>query len=135
MAHAVNVQVFENGHGPYSNTVTSGAHTLNADEPADMGGLDSGPNPYDFVAIGLGACTSMTLRMYADRKGWDVGKIHVTVTHHKDADTKRDVFTRTIAFSSASLTEDSLTRLLEIADKCPVHKTLSESALITTTLA
>ena len=135
MSHAIRVEVFETGKGLYSNTVTDGRHTLAADEPAELGGQDTGPNPYEYVASGLGACTSITLRMYADRKGWDVGHIHVVVTHHKDETTKGDVFTRKITFSSTALTEESLTRLLEIADKCPVHKTLSHGAEIHTSLA
>ena len=133
--HKVSILIKETGEGTFTNTVTSGKHTLLADEPTDMGGDDTGPNPYDFVAIGLGACTSMTLRMYANHKGWDVGHIQVGVTHHKDAETKQDVFTRSICLSSTSLDEASLNRLLEIANKCPVHKTLSQTSTIISKLA
>jgi len=133
--HKVSILIKETGEGTFTNTVTSGKHTLLADEPTDMGGDDTGPNPYDFVAIGLGACTSMTLRMYANHKGWDVGHIQVNVTHHKDTETKQDVFTRSICLSSTSLDEASLNRLLEIANKCPVHKTLSQTSTIISKLA
>lgn len=139
------ITVSETGIGKFQNAVSAGAHFLLADEPRSFGGTDSGPSPYDFLSIGLGACTNMTLRMYADRKGWDIGKLAVTVDHHKvhakDCETcsederatvgKIDRFHRIISLKK-DLPAEMQTKLLEIADKCPVHKTLhSKSAIIT----
>ena len=77
------VRVTETGQGKFQNTVTSGRHHLIADEPTGVGGLDTGPTPYDYVSVGLGACTSMTLRMYADHKKLPVTRISVDVKHGK----------------------------------------------------
>ncbi|UXX85198.1 bifunctional alpha/beta hydrolase/OsmC family protein [Roseovarius pelagicus] len=116
-------------------------HTL-ADEPAAYGGTDKGMSPYGFLAAGLGACTSMTIRMYARRKGWPLDNIRVEVCHDKvhaqDAatgqDAKADMFKRTV-FLNGDLSDDQRARLLEIADKCPVHRTLEASSRIETVLA
>ncbi len=116
-------------------------HHMVADEPAAYGGDNKGMSPYGFIAAGLGACTSMTLRMYANRKGLELDKISVDVTHDKvhaqDADTHSDArvdrFVRTITLVG-DLTEQERAKLLEIADKCPVHRTLEGSALIETAL-
>ncbi|SLN63523.1 Alpha/beta hydrolase family protein [Roseovarius albus] len=116
-------------------------HTL-ADEPVAYGGSDQGMTPYGFLSGGLGACTSMTIRMYARRKGWPLEHISVDVNHNKvhaqDADsrneTQADKFTRVIHLKGA-LTEDQRAKLLEIADKCPVHRTLERSSLVETKLA
>ncbi len=123
------VTVTETGEGLYTQAVSAGAHRLVADEPADLGGLDKGPAPYDFLLAALGACTSMTLRMYANQKKWDLQKVTVRLTHHKetDAEGKRtDIITRDIGVTGA-LDETQRARLLEIANKCPVHRTLVEN--------
>lgn len=121
--------------------VMSGPHHTLADEPAAYGGTDRGMTPYGFLAAGLGACTSMTVRMYARRKGWPLSHISVDVSHSKshaeDAQSgseKLDVFLREITLLG-DLDEDQRTRLLEIADKCPVHRTLEKSAKVETRLA
>ena len=114
-------------------------HHALADEPLSYGGTDQGMSPYGFLAAALGACTSMTLRMYARRKGWPVEHISVDVTHDKvhaqDAETATDVridrFHRLIRLEGP-LDEAQRDRLLEIADKCPVHKTLEKGAAVTT---
>ncbi|WP_170468608.1 bifunctional alpha/beta hydrolase/OsmC family protein [Ruegeria arenilitoris] len=116
-------------------------HHAVADEPASYGGTDRGMSPYGFVSSGLGACTSMTIRMYARRKRWPLKGITVDVCHNKvhaqDAglagEGKVDQFRRKIRLEGA-LTSDQRARLLEIADKCPVHRTLEGSAQITTEL-
>ncbi|MBO9444662.1 bifunctional alpha/beta hydrolase/OsmC family protein [Ruegeria sp. R14_0] len=116
-------------------------HHAVADEPASYGGTDRGMSPYGFVSSGLGACTSMTIRMYARRKRWPLKGITVDVCHNKvhaqDAglagEGKVDQFRRKIRLEGA-LTADQRARLLEIADKCPVHRTLEASAKITTEL-
>lgn len=118
-------------------------HTL-ADEPVTYGGTDKGMTPYQFLSAGLAACTSMTIRMYARRKGWPLEKIHVDVTHDKvhaqDCETcqstvgKVDVFSRKIHLTGP-LDDEQKQRLLEIADKCPVHRTLENEIAIRTALA
>lgn len=122
------VLVAENGLGRYQQSVTAGEHRLIADEPASMGGGDAGPAPFDFVMAGLGACTSMTLRMYAERKGLPLEKVEVALRHHKlDSETgSRDCIERKITLTGA-LTVEQRQRLLEIANKCPVHRALSQS--------
>lgn len=134
--------VRETGNGKFQQQVLSGAHRMLADEPMSYGGLDSGPSPYDFVSIGLAACTSMTLRMYADRKGWDIGQISVTVDHAKihaedcadcgeGKEGRIDRFERRISVNG-DLDAAEREKLLEIADKCPVHRTLESGAAVVT---
>ena len=129
------VLVAENGLGRYQQSVMVGEHRLIADEPASMGGSDAGPAPFDFVMAGLGACTSMTLRMYAERKGLPLEKVEVELHHHKrDTETgSRDCIERKITLIGA-LTVEQRQRLLEIANKCPVHRALSQSFQLDCTL-
>jgi uncharacterized OsmC-like protein/alpha-beta hydrolase superfamily lysophospholipase len=122
--------------------VQSGPHHLLADEPAAYGGTNKGLTPYGFLSAGLGACTSMTIRMYARRKGWPLASVSVDVTHNKvhgqDAGTetksKIDSFVRTITLQG-DLDDSQRARLLEIADRCPVHQSLERSNHIETKLA
>ncbi len=118
-------------------------HTL-ADEPSTYGGTNKGMTPYQFLSAGLAACTSMTIRMYARRKGWPLEKIHVDVTHNKvhaqDCETchategKVDIFTREIHLSGP-LDDTQKQQLLGIADKCPVHRTFENDISVITVLA
>ena len=124
--------VAENGRGRYQQDVVIGPHRLVADEPASVGGNDAGPNPYDLLKAALGACTSMTLRMYAERKGLPLQRISVAVGHGKVDG--QDVFTRDITLTGA-LDGAMRARMLEIANRCPVHKTLSGNARIDSRLA
>jgi putative redox protein len=104
-----------------------------ADEPASAGGTEQGPTPYDLLAAALAACTGMTLRMYADRKGWPLGEVTVRVAHDRvhaedcaTCETEEghvDRLTRRIALSGP-LTDEQRTRLLQIADRCPVHRSI-----------
>ncbi|MEL7482527.1 MAG: OsmC family protein, partial [Pseudomonadota bacterium] len=137
------VRVEETRAGKYEARVSVGPHSFLSDEPAAVGGRNAGPSPYDLLAAGLGACTVMTLRMYADRKGWPVERVTTTVTHAKDyADDcdhcedgrKVDVFERTIKIDG-DLDADQHARMIEIADKCPVHRTLEGTAHIRTHVA
>ncbi|PCJ95720.1 MAG: osmotically inducible protein C [Hyphomicrobiales bacterium] len=139
------VLVAETGEGKYQNYVRSGKHRFLADEPTEMGGLDSGPSPYDFLGAALGACTSMTLRMYINFKKLDIGAISVTVLHNKvhaqdcedctdeqkSKSGKIDRFERRIAIEG-DIAPDMHDKLLKIADKCPVHKTMQGSSAIVT---
>ncbi len=116
-------------------------HHVLADEPEAYGGTNLGMSPYGFLAAGLGACTSMTIRMYARRKNWPLESIVVDVSHDKvhaqdaanGATGKVDAFRREIRLTGA-LDAGQRQRLLEIADKCPVHKTLTNASVVTTTL-
>ncbi len=118
--------------------VQSGPHHALADEPVKFGGTNKGFTPYGFVSAGLGACTSMTIRMYARRKGWPLTSVSVDITHAKehaadaaDPGAKVDHFDRTIRLEG-DLSDTQRAKLLEIADKCPVHRTLERSSTVTT---
>jgi putative redox protein len=132
------VTVLESGNGPYAQFVTVGRHVMGADEPEHFGGRDTGPSPYEYVLAGLGACTAMTLRMYADRHAWPLQTIAVDVRHEKIAVAgnvrKVDRFQRAIRLTG-NLTEEQRARLLEIADKCPVSQTLQQSSLVVSRIA
>lgn len=105
---------------------------LLADEPVAVGGLASGPSPYQLLSAGLAACTVMTLNLYAARKGWDMSELEVEVAHARVGGA--DLFTRQIRFPSG-LDEAQRARLAEIADRCPVHRTLDGGAEIVTIVA
>jgi len=131
------VKVAENGAGPYGQVVTAGRHVLGADEPEAVGGRDGGPDPFELVMAGLGACTSMTLRMYAERKGWAIRRIAVDLRHVRrvGADGREiDVFERVLDVDG-DLDADQRVRLVEIADKCPVGRMLAHGAEVATRLA
>ena len=136
------VVVSSSPDGVFAHNIAAGAHLLRADEPVDIpGGLDSGPAPYDFLLSGLGACTAMTLRIYAARKNWPLDDVSVILRHEKrhnqdsdDSDNpsaKLDYIDRDISLSGA-LDEAQIARLLEIADKCPVHKSLEAGVVVHT---
>ena len=124
--NASKVTVEENGQGRYQQAIRVGAHRLLADEPADMGGGGAGPAPYDFLLAALGACTSMTLRMYAERKALPLTKIGVALHHEKTEIDGQAVerIEREITLEG-DLSDELRARMLEIAEKCPVFRTLS----------
>jgi putative redox protein len=112
--------------------VRVGGLTFLADEPVEVGGAGAGPTPYDLVSTGLAACTAMTLRMYARQKGWPLEHVQVRVTHSKSQErTPPDLFRREILIEGA-LDPAQRQRLLEIAERCPVHKTLEGGSAIET---
>jgi len=127
----------------FTTQIVSDKHRMIADEPVSFGGNDFGPSPYQYVSSGLAACTVMTLRMYADRKKWDLRQVFCHVKHDKsyvedcqnceDVTGKIDVFHRELELIG-DLDQEQRQRLMEIADKCPVHRTLEAKAHITTTL-
>ncbi len=121
------------GRSGYQTEITAGNHRLIADEPVDAGGTDTGPSPYDLLTAGLGACTAITLRMYADRKAWPLEAVTVSLSHRKvDAPEHRDGETRPgsvdrierVIDMTGPLDADQRQRLMEIAGRCPVHRTL-----------
>ena len=127
------VHVAETGAGAFQVQVSVHGTRFFADEPVDVGGLGSGPSPYELVAAGLGACTAMTVRLYAQRKGWPLQHIRVSVRHEKLAEqTPADTFTRVIALEGP-LDAEQRAKLFEIANKCPVHRTLEGGARVETT--
>jgi uncharacterized OsmC-like protein/fermentation-respiration switch protein FrsA (DUF1100 family) len=138
------VVVRETRNSKFQQTVSIGPHQMLADEPAAAGGEDTGPGPYDFVLAGLGACTSMTMRMYADRKSLPLQRVTVTLKHSKihaedcaECETKAgmlDQIERVIAMEGA-LDAEERGKLMEIADKCPVHRTLTSEIHIVTSAA
>lgn len=115
--------IYSNFEGPnYTSIINNGTHYIASDEPLEDGGHDKGLNPFELVLAGLASCTTATLKMYADRKGWQIAKIHIVISM-EDAQTnhmiKRDI---TI---DGDLNIEQKERLLKIAEKCPVHKLLS----------
>jgi len=138
------VVVTETGEGPFAQRITAGRHVLRADEPPAVGGKNSGPTPYDLLLAGLGACTSMTLRMYAGRKKWPLERVSVALRHEKihaqdcadceTAEGRIDRIEREISITGA-LDAEQRRRLLEIADRCPVHRTLENEVKVVTALA
>jgi uncharacterized OsmC-like protein/pimeloyl-ACP methyl ester carboxylesterase len=138
------VEVRETRDSRYQQIVSVGPHRLFADEPVAVGGADTGPGPYDYVLAGLGACTSITMRMYADRKSLPLERITVTLNHSKihaedcaECETRvgmLDQFDRVIAMDGP-LDAEQRKRLMEIADKCPVHRTLTSEIRIVTKAA
>ena len=138
------VLVRESGAGKFQQEIAIGPHRLLADEPSSAGGDDSGPSPYDLLAAALGACTAMTLRLYADRKALPLERVSVSLRHQKihasdcsECETKEghiDRIERLIELEGP-LDEAARAKLLEIADKCPVHRTLHGEVLVATRLA
>ncbi len=133
------VVVRETGHGVFQQEIISGRHHLIADEPKDAGGLGSGPGPYDLLLAALGACTSMTLRLYADLKKIPLRRTQVRLRHHRiyakdcaECETKEGMLDRIdrVITLEGDLTAEQRARLMEIADKCPVHRTLTSEVSI-----
>jgi putative redox protein len=127
------VTVEETGGGVFQLEVSAGGAHFHADEPISVGGLGSGPTPYELLGAGLAACTAMTLRLYARSKSMPLERIGVTVSHMKIGEVPRDCFLREISLTGP-LSADESDRLLEIADRCPVHRTLTGGATIKTGL-
>jgi len=140
---AANAQVVVTSESGLAQTISAGKHRLLADEPAPIG-TDTGPTPYEILLAGLGACTSMTLRMYAQRKGFDLQRIIVRLQHSRihaedcaDCETKQGYLLRIDREIelTGNLDDAQKRRLLEIAERCPVHRTLTSEINIRTTLA
>ncbi len=132
------------GNAPYRQDIQAGRHALAADEPATAGGADAGPAPYQYILAGLGACTSMTLRLYAQRKALPLERVAVALRHEKihakdceeceTKDGKVDRIGRVIELEG-DLDDAQRRRMLEIADRCPVHRSLTGEIVVQTRVA
>jgi putative redox protein len=132
------------GKDHYHTEITAGGHALIADEPESMGGSDNGPDPYALLLSALGACKAITVRMYADRKGWPLDRLEITLSHQRvhakdcedceHAEGMISVIDCTLT-AHGELSAEQRVRLTEIADKCPVHKTITGPNRIRTKLA
>lgn len=131
------------GPGRFANQARVGRHRLAADEPIKDGGTDTGPSPYDYLLIALGSCTAMTLRLYADLKKWPLEKVQVRLRHEKihakdcaECETREgkvDFIARNIVLAGP-LDSEQKARLVEIAERCPVHRTLQSEVRVETRL-
>ena len=130
--HSAIARVRDSGPGSLRVAISVAGQSFAGDEPVAAGGTGSGPAPHDLLAAGLAECTVLTLRLYADRKAWPLEAVKVAVTHLVQADAApRDLFRRTIQLTGP-LADDQKTRLMEIADRCPVHRTLTAGSRIET---
>jgi putative redox protein len=127
----------------FTQEITAGSHRFFSDEPKDQGGENAGPSPYELLAAALGACTSMTLEMYARRKQWPLASVMVRLRHAKihaadcaDCDTKEEMLDRIHRDIEliGDLTGEQREKLLQIADRCPVHRTLTQGMQIVSRL-
>lgn len=130
---------------PFKTTLTAGKHELISDEPKSVpGGQDSGPDPYDYLLMGLGSCTLMTVKMYARRKGWELEDIYLELRHNKrhaddcaeceDPKSKIDHIEKELIIKG-DLSQEQLEKLLDISKKCPVHRTLEGDITISSFLS
>ena len=123
----------------YAQTISVGPHTLQGDEPSDVGGNDAGPNPYELLLAALGTCTSITVRMYAERKQWPLQGVHIGLSYagvHAEHSAQCETEVRMVSLIEmelsffGDLSEEQQRRLMEIANKCPVHRTLTSQIQI-----
>ncbi len=135
----IEARVAENGESVYAVDIEVSGFHLKGDEPVSSGGGGLGPAPYDTLLAALGECTAMTVRWYARQQGWPVEKVEVRLTHRKGAvdgrPGKTDMFTKTLTVTGAKLTAEQRAKLLDVAKKCPVQRTLEGTPLIETRMA
>ena len=127
------VLIEKTSEGIFQVRVKADEHTFLMDEPAAFGGLSSGPSPFDRLCAALGACTIMTMELYAKKKGWALDGVDVRITHKKGSPDARDQFERVIHLPN--VTDEQRTKLLSIAERCPVHLLLERGADVRTTFA
>ena len=129
----IHAEVTETGESAYAVDIKVSGHTIKGDEPVEMGSLNLGPAPFDLLLAALGECTAMTIRWYAIQQKWPLDKVEVALTHHKE--NKADVFTTRITIHGDALSEDQRKKLVEVAAKCPVQRTLEGTPTIQTLVA
>ena len=126
----------ETGESAYAVEINVSGHNLHGDEPADAGGANLGPAPYDLLLAALGECTVMTIRWYAKQQGWPLEKAEARLTHRKETidgrPGKTDIFSKEITLHGDALTDEQRRKLIEIAAKCPVQRTLEGTPVIHT---
>ncbi len=123
-------QVTETGKSDFAVQIDVSGHQITGDEPVESGGANLGPAPYDLLLASLGECTAMTVRWYAIQQKWPLDKVEVKLTHHKEGRT--DVFSKQITIYGDALSVDQRSKLVEIAAKCPVQRTLEGTPVIKT---
>ena len=126
-ANTESITVAETGLGKYQVEARVGGSAFLIDEPVSAGGLGSGPNPYDLLGAALGACTTMTVRLYANHKGWPLKRVEAAVRHSRAGLNAKDRFELDIALEG-DLDQAQRARLMEIAERCPVHLTLARGS-------
>jgi len=137
----ITAHVEESGESVYAVTISVSGHTFTGDEPIEKGGGNLGPNPYDLLTAALGECTAMTIRWYARRQQWPLEKVEVNMTHSKQdmpaeeggKPRKVDVFEKNITLHGDALTGEQRSKLIDVAAKCPVQRTLESDIVIKTT--
>lgn len=136
MSEPVTAFISERDGSDFAVRIVTGRHSLTGDEPAASGGADIGPNPYQLLVAALGECTAMTVRWFARQKGWPLDHVSVTVTHRKGEVEGRpgstDIFDKIVLIEGEQLSEEQRARLLDVAAKCPVHRTLESQPVIAT---
>lgn len=124
-------QITENGASLFAVDINVSGFTIKGDEPVEAGGKNLGPSPYDVLLAALSECTVMTVRWYAEQQKWPLDKVEAVLTHHKEGRT--DHFTKTITLHGPDLTPEQREKLIDVAKKCPVQRTLEGTPVITTT--
>ncbi len=136
MSGTTTAHVVETGQSPYSVAIDVSGHRLTGDEPTDAGGANLGPAPYDLLLAALGECTAMTIRWYALQQKWPLERVEVTLSHDKGGvegkSVKVDHFVKRIRVIGEALTEDQHRKLVEIAARCPIQRTLEGTPVIST---
>lgn len=136
MSDMVSAHISETGESAFAVRIETGGHRIIGDEPVDAGGENLGPSPYQLLAAALGECTAMTVRWFANRQHWPVEHVAVEVTHQKaereGTPGKVDLFEKRVTIRGDALTDEQRRRLIDVAAKCPVQRTLEAGAQITT---
>lgn len=136
MADSTIATITETGESPYAVDIAVAGHSIGGDEPVASGGGNLGPAPYDLLTAALGECTAMTIRWYAIQQHWPVDHVEVVITHQKGGagakSPKQDVFTKVIRITGPGLSVEQRRKLIEIAAKCPVQRTLEGTPFIRT---
>jgi putative redox protein len=131
--NAGTVVVSETGLGPYQLEAKAGDSKIRIDEPVSAGGQGTGPSPFELLGAALGACTTLTVRLYATRKGWPLEKVSTVVSHQRASLKARDAFEARVTLEGP-LDDEQRKRLMQVAERCPVHLTLDRGADVHTTL-
>ncbi|MDO8177913.1 MAG: OsmC family protein [Undibacterium sp.] len=126
----ISAHVIETGESVFAVDIAVSGHSIKGDEPLEDQGGNLGPSPFDLLTAALGECTAMTVRWYARQQQWPLDKVEVTLTHHKEG--VQDIFRKQVILHGAGLSEEQRSRLVAIAAKCPVQKTLMGSPVIET---